>query len=179
MICCAGILFFIGLSMVVSGRVQINQRVVESQRVRTAGWVLISAPLAMFAVETFFTPDINVNADPFQAARALGPVVLVEMVIFLGALYLAWWLIAKGPSQPVKPMKPYFPTQPQPPLQQMEPVFGKVLTLAEAARYLRVSEDDVLELINSNQLAAARVGGEYRIARIAIDDYLAGHKDDD
>jgi excisionase family DNA binding protein len=52
--------------------------------------------------------------------------------------------------------------------------FGKVLTVADAARYLKVTDADVLDLINDGKLPASRIGSDYRIARSAIDDMLAG-----
>jgi len=48
-----------------------------------------------------------------------------------------------------------------------------VMNLAEAAAYLKVGEGDVLELISSGQVKAKKIGSEYRIARKALDDFLA------
>ncbi len=47
------------------------------------------------------------------------------------------------------------------------------MTVAEAAAYMRVSESDVMSLIDQGKLGAARIGDTYRIARIAIDDFIA------
>jgi excisionase family DNA binding protein len=47
------------------------------------------------------------------------------------------------------------------------------MTVAEAAAYMRISEAEVLALIEQGKLAAARIGDTYRIARIAIDDFVA------
>jgi excisionase family DNA binding protein len=48
-----------------------------------------------------------------------------------------------------------------------------VMNLSEAAAYLKVGEGDVLELINSGQVKAKKIGSEYRIARKSLDDFLA------
>jgi excisionase family DNA binding protein len=49
------------------------------------------------------------------------------------------------------------------------------MTVPEAAAYMRVTEREVLDLIEGGKLPAARMGGDnYRIARIAIDDFVAG-----
>lgn len=48
-----------------------------------------------------------------------------------------------------------------------------IMTLSEAATYMRVGEDDVLSIINSGELKAKKIGTSYRIAKKAIDDYLA------
>ncbi len=47
-----------------------------------------------------------------------------------------------------------------------------VLTLAEAAAYLRVSEDDVLRMVHEQGLHARQVGSEWRFWQPAIADWL-------
>ena len=48
-----------------------------------------------------------------------------------------------------------------------------VMTLAEAAAYLKVGEADVQSLIDSNQVKAKQIGAEFRISKKALDDFLA------
>jgi excisionase family DNA binding protein len=171
MLICEGILFFIGLSMVVSGRVKVGQRFIEGQRVRMAGWVLMSPPVIVLVIAMMIAPQyVDSNATLDEIMASLTPLLFFEFAVLVGAIGLASWLIghpAPGQQQiPMMPMKMQMPP---------EPVFGKVLTLSEAALYLRISEDAVLDLIDAGQLPAARFGGEYRIARVAIDDYLTGN----
>jgi excisionase family DNA binding protein len=47
-----------------------------------------------------------------------------------------------------------------------------VMTLAEAATYLRVSPADVQALITSGQVKAKQIGSDYRISKKALDDFL-------
>ena len=47
-----------------------------------------------------------------------------------------------------------------------------VLTLAEAAKYLRVSETAVLQAIDEQNLPARRVGQDWRILKSAIQQWL-------
>ena len=47
-----------------------------------------------------------------------------------------------------------------------------VMTPAEAATYLKVSEEDVVAAISANQLKAKKIGNSYRISREALDEYL-------
>lgn len=49
-----------------------------------------------------------------------------------------------------------------------------VMTLAEAAAYLKVSEADVTSLIQDGQLKARQIGSQYRISKTAIDEFLKG-----
>ena len=47
-----------------------------------------------------------------------------------------------------------------------------VLSLAEAASYLRVPEDEVLRLAEDRNIPAQRIGGEWRFLKGAIDHWL-------
>jgi excisionase family DNA binding protein len=187
LLCCEGIFFFIGLTLVVTGRLTVNRRRLTGQRVRMAGWVLMSPPIiTMFIGSLIPPPAIDANATIEEMVSEILPemlpLALLELVILLGAIGLAGWLLAQAakenPPQEIeidpllKEMEGVLRSRSaQQPVQQSN-VFGNVMTVAEAAAYLRVSEDEVLELINTSQLAAARIGDQYRIARRAIDDYL-------
>jgi excisionase family DNA binding protein len=48
-----------------------------------------------------------------------------------------------------------------------------IMTLSEAAAYMRVGEDDVLAVIQSGELKAKKIGTSYRISKQAIYDYLS------
>jgi excisionase family DNA binding protein len=49
-----------------------------------------------------------------------------------------------------------------------------VMTLAEAAAYLKVSEGDVQGLIDGGEVKAKKIGSEFRISKKVLDDFLAG-----
>ena len=49
----------------------------------------------------------------------------------------------------------------------------EVMTLAEAAAYLKVAAADVQELITSGQVKAKKIGAEYRISKKALDAFLS------
>jgi excisionase family DNA binding protein len=49
---------------------------------------------------------------------------------------------------------------------------GDVLTLSEAAAYLRVSENTVLEMFHEQGLPGRKVGADWRFLRSALDDWL-------
>ena len=48
-----------------------------------------------------------------------------------------------------------------------------IMTVSEAAAYMRVGEQDVLAVIESGELKAKKIGTSYRIAKKSIDDYLS------
>lgn len=53
-----------------------------------------------------------------------------------------------------------------------QPQFGDVLTLEEAAKYLKVSSEDVQSLIDSGEIKAKKIGKSMRISKGAIDEYM-------
>lgn len=65
----------------------------------------------------------------------------------------------------------------QQPPQQAQPAAASVpdvMTLEEAAAYLKVSPGDVQTLIDEGQISARKIGSQYRISKGAIDQFLAG-----
>ena len=64
--------------------------------------------------------------------------------------------------------------QPQQPAQPAAPSAPGVMTLEEAAAYLKVSTADVQAVIDSGELKARQIGSQYRISKEAIDAFLAG-----
>jgi excisionase family DNA binding protein len=48
-----------------------------------------------------------------------------------------------------------------------------IMTLSEAAAYMRVGEEDVLSVIQSGELKAKKIGSSYRISKNAIDQFLS------
>jgi excisionase family DNA binding protein len=48
------------------------------------------------------------------------------------------------------------------------------MTPAEAASYLRVSEEDVLAAIEAGDLKARKLGNAFRISKEALDEFLNG-----
>jgi excisionase family DNA binding protein len=48
-----------------------------------------------------------------------------------------------------------------------------VMTPSEAAKYLKVSEEDVLAAIKGKQIKAKKIGDSYRISKDALDEYLS------
>jgi excisionase family DNA binding protein len=64
-------------------------------------------------------------------------------------------------------------TQQQAPAAAAPAGVPEVMTLSEAAAYIRVGEEDVLAIIDSGELKAKKIGTNYRISRKAIDEYLS------
>jgi excisionase family DNA binding protein len=49
---------------------------------------------------------------------------------------------------------------------------SEVLTLSEAAAYLRVADDEVLRLANLQELPGRQIGGEWRFLKAGLQDWL-------
>ncbi|HSR31188.1 MAG TPA: SPFH domain-containing protein [Anaerolineae bacterium] len=54
------------------------------------------------------------------------------------------------------------------------PAVPEIMTLSEAAAYMRVGEEDVLAVIQSGELKAKKIGTSYRISKSAVDEFLSG-----
>jgi len=65
------------------------------------------------------------------------------------------------------------PQQPAAPAAGPAAAAPEVMNLAEAAAYLKVSQQDVLNLITSGQVKAKQIGSEYRISKKVLDEFLA------
>lgn len=52
-------------------------------------------------------------------------------------------------------------------------VTPEIMTLSEAAAYMRVGEEDVLEVIKAGELKAKKIGTSYRISKKAVDEFLS------
>ncbi|MCB9453140.1 MAG: helix-turn-helix domain-containing protein [Anaerolineaceae bacterium] len=168
---CESFIFFAGLYYVFTGRVRIGQRVVIGNRARLVGGALI-LPLVVDIIMIFV---LSLNPEFSQALQnldmdALSSVATVEVLLVFAALIAAAVLVLTAPESEITSTKrkrmPYDASTPQP------ATFPSVLTVDEAARYLRISESDVLQLIDEGRITAARIGGDYRIARVVLDELL-------
>jgi excisionase family DNA binding protein len=114
------------------------------------------------------TPDgvISISPDAFSAiADTLSGIELISVLVAIG--FAAFTIYNSPQGDLVMPSGERI--QSPPPVSARVP---DIMTVAEAAAYMRVSENEVMLLINGGKLAAARIGDSYRIARIAIDDFL-------
>jgi excisionase family DNA binding protein len=53
------------------------------------------------------------------------------------------------------------------------PALPDLLTPADVAKALGVSEEDVMSIITSGELAAKKIGSSYRVRKSALDEYLS------
>jgi excisionase family DNA binding protein len=79
-----------------------------------------------------------------------------------------------APEEAPEPAQPEEKPQeiPTPPPERVRGNFPNVMTTAQAAKYLNISEQGVLDLINEGKLAAARINYRYRISRTVLDEFI-------
>jgi excisionase family DNA binding protein len=89
----------------------------------------------------------------------------------LGAVMGQTMAQAMQPGQP--PPQPGAPgAAPAAPTPGTPPSAPDIMTLSEAAAYIRVGEQDVLDAIKAGQLKAKQIGSSYRISKQAVDEFL-------
>jgi excisionase family DNA binding protein len=80
------------------------------------------------------------------------------------------------PQKTAKPAEAALQPEPRPTAVLGQPVAplspGEVLNLAEAAAYLRLSEADLLRLVEEQGLPGRQLGKEWRFLKAAIQDWL-------
>src|SRR5713101_1776419 len=76
------------------------------------------------------------------------------------------------PQPRTKPKKTTPPPLPAAPAIPPEAAMTEVLTLAEAAAYLRVSEAEVVRLVQQQHLPGRLIGTEWRFLKSALQDWL-------
>lgn len=167
------ITFVVGIVIFLRGEFRLSDRTVLRPQARSIGLILMAPLVIQFCVSFFlvnnyvqfnedgsftFTPDFD------SITGTLGMVELVAVIIAIGLALFT--IFSKPPAEAVSSLAQ---TRTGVKPQQQVP---DIMTVAEAAAYMRVSESDVLELIEQGRLGAARIGSTYRIARIAIDDFM-------
>jgi excisionase family DNA binding protein len=144
-----------------------GKKTVEGDRARLIGVILL-APTA--TVICLMVTAVSSNSLTQSSATSIDGVTLVVMIV---ALVLAVWLAVTAPQEmtyaPAPAPLPY--AMPQPLIQQAPDAERRIMSLAEAARYLGVSEPEVLRLIESGEIEAGRLGAEYRVVRESLDNY--------
>lgn len=174
------IAFIVGVVLLFKGSFRLGNRQVERPQARAIAFSLIAPLVIVFCVYMTMAPNyVQFNNDgtfSFSVEaidQMLGSLATLELITVMIAVGLSLFTIygspqtTEGEGQPVKPTASPFSSP------SMPSHVPDIMTVAEAATYLRVSEAEVLQLIDAGKLGAARIGGTYRIAKIAVDDLLS------
>lgn len=183
------ILFLIGIPMVALGRVRFGGFARSGQEVRAAG-VILMLPFAASLLFTGVLWSISGNWSAEARNSFLRLLGLVQLVVQVGAMFAAWWVMRNSqrgdsatrtllPGLMRQLMKMSEAAQREKPTQssQSEPMrpnasnFPSVMNTRQAAAYLQVPEQTILDLITNGELIAARINHRYTIARSVLDEY--------
>lgn len=190
------IMFVVGAYLYYSSRFSFGSVRTQGRHVRAAGLVLMFPAGFTFLFSLF--AGLVFGSSLEALVLIFNIMALFELVSMVVAGVVAYILIANpanaprlpgflgdiqrerqegAPQQPAARAAPRVtieraqPAAPQPRTPAPEQ-FPSILTVAQAARYLQVSEADVVDLIESGKLAAARINYNYRIAKSNLDELL-------
>lgn len=176
-------MFVVGLVILFKGSFHLGSRAISFAQSRSLAMMLM-APLVLAVcanlVLFFNNSDLlmsmvdesgEVNFDAAAFNNILSYASSIELALVIGALVLVGVTLYNAPKGINIP-----PVQSQSRQQGgVSPVSSKapdIMTVAEAAAYMRLSESEVLALIEEGRLGAAKIGSSFRVARIAIDDFM-------
>jgi excisionase family DNA binding protein len=166
--CCHALFVIFGLYALFAGRVRVyGKKTVEGDRARLIGVILL-APTAILICMT--VTAVSSNSLTQSSATGIDTLTVGLMIV---ALIAAVGLAVTAPQEmtyaPAPAPLPY--SMPQPLIQQAPDAERRIMSLAEAARYLGVTEQEVVRLIESGEIEAGRLGAEYRVVRESLDNY--------
>jgi len=169
---CSGAAFIIGLILLFKGNTRLFERNIPAAKMRVIAMILLT-PFIIGICSGFAILSSVINENSTFGDLIASPEVQNVSLIELASLGLALMLAAYNIFSLPKESALSVPSQkyafdPVAPASEMP----KIMTVAEVAAYLRVSESEVLRLINEGKLGAARIGDTYRIAKIAVDDFM-------
>ncbi len=175
------VLFVFGAFLYFTRRFSFGGLRTEGRHVRAAGVVLMAPVILTFTLSLFAGMIFGGSLD--MLVLLFNVLALAELALLAGSVFVAYLLLANPQKAPRLPgilgeiQQERRDEQPQgvpaAPRQPAPESFPTILTVAQAARYLNVSEADILTLIDDGKLAAARINYTYRIARSNLDELLA------
>ena len=186
------ILLMIGVVLIARQRVDVGSLKTGGRHVRAAGVLLTLPAILSLLLSSVFVP-LAFGRNAGAISFAYGVVGLIELLGMVLVVALAWVLLSDAPGLPrlpgllgelqdearaqgplrgtaeERPRGINLPGLPLRPGNRRE-TFPSVMSLSEAALYMEVSEDDILQWIEEGRLTASRENYHYRIARSQLDE---------
>ena len=168
------ILFVIGAVLYFTQRVNLGKFRTEGHHVRAAGIVLMFPAAFTFLLSLFAGLIFASNLDALPLVfRVLAFVEISTMIL---AAMITYILVAAPAGAPRLPgilghIQNEGHNAPSAQRHAPEP-FPSIMSIAQAARYVKMSEAEIQALIDASQLGAARINNGYRIARRSLDELL-------
>lgn len=176
--------------MVALGRIRFGGFARSGQEVRAAG-VLLMLPFAASLLFSglFWTISGNWSVESRNSfIQLLG---WMQVFIQVLAIFCAWWMMRKSQQSDANQHNPMAagllqqwmnrnvsvkratpsPSSSREPAPPHPSSFPSVMNTRQAAAYLQVPEQTILDLITNGELIAARINHRYTIARSVLDEY--------
>ncbi len=183
------ILVVIGAVLYYTRRFSFGGLQTQGRHVRAAG-LLLMFPAAFTFLLSFFAGVIFARSEAAIVTlfNIMAAVEIISMVLAVGAAYILLANPSNAPRLPgilgdIQRERQDEPAAaPQPPVARVQPAqpvrehFPTIMTVAQAAQYLQVSEAQIMDLIDGGKLAAARINYNYRIAKSNLDELLAARE---
>lgn len=178
------ILFIIGMGLVIVGKVRFGMFDAEGHPVRAAGFMLMMPLIVVLFLS--FVLGVITGGDTVAMSRTLPFVLFLQLPVAIVCVGVAYSLLRKRSDEEKLDEPPSTSAQPvEPPKPKPEPLprrplggFPSVMGTAEAARYLNVTEQAVMKLIEDGKITAARINYRYKISRSVLDEFLQDQKMD-
>jgi excisionase family DNA binding protein len=181
------ILLIIGAVLYYRGKIKIGSINAEGKHVKSAGIILMLPAFGSFLLGLVIGTLFDGNMEMLM--NLVNLLFLLEIIGIFVALFVAYRMIANQSGSPHLPgllgdLQSQPPQQARKtvtvpaPLSPLAPpprpkITKPILSIQEAAEYLKMAEADVLHLIEEGKLTAARVNYRYQIARSQLDEYLS------
>jgi excisionase family DNA binding protein len=180
------IVFMIGAGLALVGSLKIGTYEIKGTRVRVAGVVLC---LPFIISRLLYVLAVSLFGDSLSLA---GFFAFLELIGIAVASSVSYWLLmldyqlldrkTQHPDFTPKKPTPSKPSQtksqtPTPAPIEKPKTFAKkndypnVMNTTEAANYLNITEDALIELIEAGKIAASFINYRYHISRIVLDEF--------
>lgn len=166
------ILLIIGTILFFRGKITIGSFTAQGKHVKDAGIVLMLPAAGSFFLGLIV--GVVFMGNLAALVNVINILLIVELIAVVIAIRIAYRLIVNPVGySAVSTVTPDWQTEaanasaatPAP-----APITKSILTLDEAAQYLGVTTAQILELIDTGKLPAARVNYRYQIARSVLDE---------
>jgi excisionase family DNA binding protein len=156
------LLGIVGIALVAMGRLSIGFVHQEGRHVRIAGGILLTPFLLTLVLNLSRAATAEQNETLYYTQQGwINVMDMLASLIAFGAAYIVLMRI------PIRALRPRWNVPPPP----VEEEFPRFMDVAQAARYLKISEHDILNLIDEGSIAAQRDGDGFTISRAALDEF--------
>lgn len=165
-----GIMFLAGFAWLIKGRLTLFGHVLEGNKARIAGALLMTPPVIFVPLGFIVGIQYGVGGGSLYSQEFINLIMalsLIELVAVVGVAILFLVMVFSAPKVSQMVTAPKIPDN------------KRIFTVREAAEYLRVTESEILHLIEIGKVPAGRFGDGYRIARDVLDEYLFQSPDDE